>query len=344
VGGLTFGVGLAAAGTMVGTGTAATVGTFAVVGAAAGAAGDAASQGFALARGWQQGGYNWQRTVGAAVGGALGGALGGSVLRGVRTTSGRTAWAPSCDYSFGTHYVTQLAAGAAAGFGGAAASQGLERLTGQRDRWDWGEFWTAGATGVAGTLAGLSTARFQRVCFAAGTPLLGGDGTAKAIEEFRPDDWVLSRDEFDPAGAAVPKVVEEVFRRWGLIWHVHVGGQVVRTTPEHPFYAAGRGWVPANLLRIGDRLLGHDGQWVEVEDLLDTGAYEVVYNLRVADFHTFFVGCPEWVSLSGRTTRTTLSQRPSGRLQGYRGRRVSTRSESSIPKAKTLFVLGRRTG
>jgi hypothetical protein len=33
---------------------------------------------------------------------------------------------------------------------------------------------------------------------------------------------------------------------------------------------------------------------VAVEDLLDTGEYETVYNLRVADFHTYFVGCQEW--------------------------------------------------
>jgi hypothetical protein len=47
-------------------------------------------------------------------------------------------------------------------------------------------------------------------------------------------------------------------------------------------------------LRVGDLLVGHDGRWVEVEDALDTGEYERVYNLRVADFHTYFVGCQEW--------------------------------------------------
>ena len=31
-----------------------------------------------------------------------------------------------------------------------------------------------------------------------------------------------------------------------------------------------------------------------VEDLLDTGEYETVYNLRVADHHTYFVGMREW--------------------------------------------------
>jgi hypothetical protein len=33
---------------------------------------------------------------------------------------------------------------------------------------------------------------------------------------------------------------------------------------------------------------------VAVEDLLDTGEYETLYNLRVADHHTYFVGSREW--------------------------------------------------
>ncbi len=45
---------------------------------------------------------------------------------------------------------------------------------------------------------------------------------------------------------------------------------------------------------IGDRLLSNDGTWVDVEDLLDTGEWETVYNLRVADHHTYFVGTAEW--------------------------------------------------
>jgi hypothetical protein len=38
----------------------------------------------------------------------------------------------------------------------------------------------------------------------------------------------------------------------------------------------------------------HDGQWTSVEEVRDTGKYEKVYNLRVADFHTYFVGDTSW--------------------------------------------------
>jgi len=34
--------------------------------------------------------------------------------------------------------------------------------------------------------------------------------------------------------------------------------------------------------------------WAEVEGLVDTSFWETVYNFRIADFHTYFVGCDEW--------------------------------------------------
>ena len=36
------------------------------------------------------------------------------------------------------------------------------------------------------------------------------------------------------------------------------------------------------------------GGWVAVQDVLDTGQVETVYNFRVADYHTYFVGSTHW--------------------------------------------------
>jgi Pretoxin HINT domain len=47
-------------------------------------------------------------------------------------------------------------------------------------------------------------------------------------------------------------------------------------------------------LEIGDRIATETGSWVPVEDLLDTGEWEPLYNFRVADFHTYFVGVHDW--------------------------------------------------
>jgi hypothetical protein len=75
---------------------------------------------------------------------------------------------------------------------------------------------------------------------------------------------------------------------------VAVGGRVLGTTAEHPFWVRGRGWVAASQLRAGDALRSPDGQWVAVEGVRDTGREEVVYNGRVAEYHTYFVGCEGW--------------------------------------------------
>jgi hypothetical protein len=130
-------------------------------------------------------------------------------------------------------------------------------------------------------------------CFAAGTPLQTPEG-AKAIEELKSGDLVFSRDQHDPTGPIEAKLVEAVFTKPGEIWEVRISGQVIRTTGNHPFFKREAGWTNANELRIGDAVLGMDGQWMAVEEIIETLTRETVYNLRVADFHTYFVGCDEW--------------------------------------------------
>jgi hypothetical protein len=88
--------------------------------------------------------------------------------------------------------------------------------------------------------------------------------------------------------------VEAVFVRVAPVLNLHVGGRVIRTTAEHPFYVRGRGWIPAGMLEAGELLRSHDGGWLAVDVLTDSGEVTTVYNLRVAEYHTFFVGCEEW--------------------------------------------------
>jgi RHS repeat-associated protein len=144
------------------------------------------------------------------------------------------------------------------------------------------------ALGVVG-----NAGQMLRACFLAGTPLLTPDGH-KPIEQFRPGDLILSRSEFEQEREPEAKVVEEVFVRTGCIMTVEVSGRVIKTTAEHPFWVQGKGWLPAGELRVGDLLSSHDGRWVPVEAVKDTGVYETVYNLRIADYHTYFVGSALW--------------------------------------------------
>jgi RHS repeat-associated protein len=136
-------------------------------------------------------------------------------------------------------------------------------------------------------------AKKVNACFAAGTPLLTPEGS-KPVEQFKEGDLVLSRGEADPGGRVQAKVVLEVFAEDAPVLELRVAGRVIRTTAEHPFWAVGRGWVAAGELVEGDRLLTPEGAQVAVEFVAQTVVQERVYNLRIADFRTYFVGCDEW--------------------------------------------------
>lgn len=45
---------------------------------------------------------------------------------------------------------------------------------------------------------------------------------------------------------------------------------------------------------MGDRLISEEGLEVRVEGITDTGRFEKVYNLRVAENHTYYVGSAAW--------------------------------------------------
>jgi RHS repeat-associated protein len=202
--------------------------------------------------------------------------------------------------------------------------------------WD-GAIMGMNAGRVAGHAALVASPSLQRAlllaCFAGDTPLLTPEGS-KRIDQFRVGDLVLSRDEYNPDGPVVPKVVEEVFVRTGRILHLHVGGRIIKTTPEHPFYVRDRGWTAAAELTVGDLLSSHDGQWAAVEDVLDTGEYEDVYNLRVATYHTYFVGAEEWCfSAWAHNNYGPLKSLPGAdSAQGQEGKWLATRAKDLLIK------------
>ncbi len=150
--------------------------------------------------------------------------------------------------------------------------------------------------------------QMSRACFAAGTPLLTPEGS-KPIEEFRVGDLLLSAPEDDPNGAIGPRRVEHVFQRHCRLLLVRVMGQEIHTTAEHPFHVVGKGWTPASLLAAGELLRSHEGRAIAVEFVTDTGQEATVYNMRIADYHTYFVGSASWgFSVWSHNTCTTISR------------------------------------
>jgi hypothetical protein len=147
--------------------------------------------------------------------------------------------------------------------------------------------------GVAGSALGFFG--FFGSCFT-GDMLVDVEGGKRRAEEIQEGDKLWSRDEHDPEGELALKVVEERFVRLAAVWNVRVGGQLLRTTGEHPFWVVDREgngrsgrWLMARELSVGDQLLTREGSLVSVESVEDAGIIETVYNWRIADYHTYYV-------------------------------------------------------
>lgn len=131
------------------------------------------------------------------------------------------------------------------------------------------------------------------ICFAAGTPVLLADGTTKPIETLQPGDRVLSAPENDVEGAVAAKTVERVFHNPpSELIRLTIGGTELRSTPPHLFYVRDKGWTAAEDLEVGDQLRTPDARWVTLDAKEAQPDPEPVFNFRVADYHTYFVGDP----------------------------------------------------
>jgi len=67
-------------------------------------------------------------------------------------------------------------------------------------------------------------------------------------------------------------------------------GELIEATANHPFYIQGKGWNPANRLKVGQALQLRNGTTVVIEEISTQVRHEKVYNLTVANAHTYFVG------------------------------------------------------
>ena len=72
-------------------------------------------------------------------------------------------------------------------------------------------------------------------------------------------------------------------------------GETIDTTSNHPFWVEDEGWVAAGDLDVGNELTIADSSKVEITDIEIEKLAEpiTVYNLEVADNHTYFVGMCE---------------------------------------------------
>jgi hypothetical protein len=129
-------------------------------------------------------------------------------------------------------------------------------------------------------------------CFVAGTPILTPEGS-KAIEQLHTGDRVLSSPEKVGDGQIGARRIKEVTRGRAKLVGITVSGHLIQASREHPFFVRGESWTPASSLTAGDFLRTHDGRWVEIEAVAE-GPESWVYNVRVEENPTYFVGSRDW--------------------------------------------------
>jgi RHS repeat-associated protein len=136
-----------------------------------------------------------------------------------------------------------------------------------------------------------------------------------AISEVQIGDLVWSYDE----NTGQPQFNEVIHllqgqQEYDLISLTLESGEVIESTPEHPFYIKGKGWNPASSLKVGQALLLRSGTVVVIQEISTETRFETVYNLTVANTHNYFVGqdgvlvqnCKEEVKVDAKIFAQTL--------------------------------------
>ncbi|TDC83508.1 hypothetical protein E1193_08665 [Micromonospora sp. KC606] len=151
----------------------------------------------------------------------------------------------------------------------------------------------------------LQTANFSRLrllqltaclrhSFDPGTPVLLADGTYRPISGIKVNDRVLASDP--RTGRTTGESVTHVLRHQDValtdVQVVHPDGATgtIHTTAAHPFWSVTRGaWVDASDLAVGTRLHTPTGVPASVGEVRSFTGSKVMYDLSLADTHTFYV-------------------------------------------------------
>jgi hypothetical protein len=141
-------------------------------------------------------------------------------------------------------------------------------------------------------------------CFPAGTPV-AVEGGYKNIEELQVGELVWAWHE-QTGDLALKPVLQTMQRQADALVELQVGADTVQATPEHPFWTNGA-WTDAGDLVKGDELLRSDGLTMPVGQVTHhTEQATTVYNVEVADWHTYLVSW--WMFVVHNATICFLSE------------------------------------
>ena len=155
----------------------------------------------------------------------------------------------------------------------------------------------------------ILTTLIGKVCFTEDTLIKTEDGY-KEIKDIEVGDLVYSEDPL--TGEKGLKRVTNIFvNETSVLVRIYVGDEEIETTPTHPFWVIGKGWVAAGDIEAGDKVYLYSGEGREVKEVrfeyLDTPIK--VYNFEVEDWHTYFVSEQDVFvhnSCKGKGTSSTL--------------------------------------
>lgn len=126
------------------------------------------------------------------------------------------------------------------------------------------------------------------VCFTAGTKINTKEGLVN-IEDIKEGDMVLSWNEY--TGEFDYKSVNKIFNsETNQLIKLNIDGEIIETTPLHPFRTIDGQWVAANKLSKGIELLSATGKKQKVKEVELVQKTTDVYNLEIKDWNTYSVG------------------------------------------------------
>lgn len=124
-------------------------------------------------------------------------------------------------------------------------------------------------------------------CLLAGTPVQTEQGQIP-IETIKVGDRVLCKN-IETGELAYKPVLHTTAREEASVKKLMINGQSIVASDGHHFWISGRGWVKTHELKVSDPVHTVTGT-ARLTGLETMSKPDSVYNLVVADFHTYFVG------------------------------------------------------
>lgn len=132
----------------------------------------------------------------------------------------------------------------------------------------------------------LTPVRPPGECLVAGTPIFTDRGFVN-VEDVKVGDLVLAKDAATGELSFQP-VLQTTIRESEPVMKVTTNQGSLRSTGGHTFWVSGQGWTKLKRTKPGQRF--HTATGTALVEKIEQDGREKMYNLVVADVHTYFVG------------------------------------------------------